>query len=246
MATIVLVHGAWHGGWCWRRMLPLLRAAGHEVYAPTLTGLGERAHLASSAIDLITHVRDITAVLRYEELSHVTLVGHSYGGMVISGVASVAPERLAQVIYLDAFVPEPGQSLWDLLPPARREAFEEAARTQGDGWRLPPPAVERWGPITPDDAAWVTGKLVPQPIETMRRPFDAPRAATQSGPDLARAYIRCANFPGAFDRFLEAAAASGEWRTRTLAAGHEAMITHPRELARLLSDLAEHPGGLSA
>src|SRR5262245_44258791 len=106
MATFVLVHGAWHGGWCWRKLRTMLRAAGHEVYTPTLTGLGERSHLGNAAVGLATHVRDVANVLFYEDLSSVVLVGHSYGGMVIGGVAHQAPERLAHLVYLDAFVPE--------------------------------------------------------------------------------------------------------------------------------------------
>src|SRR5438128_128006 len=104
MATFVLVHGAWHGGWCWKRVTPLLRAAGHEVYATTLTGLGERVHLASPNVGLALHVQDVVGVLEYEDLRDVILVGHSYGGIVISGVADRVPERLRHLVYLDALV----------------------------------------------------------------------------------------------------------------------------------------------
>src|SRR5712692_8234402 len=114
MATFVLVHGAWLGGWCWQRVSPLLREAGSEVFAPTLTGLGERAHLLSLEIDLETHVRDVCGVLECENLKDVVLVGHSYGGMVITGVAERSAKRLSQLVYLDAFVPTDGQSLLDL------------------------------------------------------------------------------------------------------------------------------------
>ena len=109
-ATFVLVHGAWHGGWCWSRVAPLLRGAGYPVFAPTLTGLGERLHLLTPQVDLDTHVRDITSLLDYEDLHNVILVGHSYGGMVISGVAETAGTRLAQLVYLDAFLPEDGKA----------------------------------------------------------------------------------------------------------------------------------------
>src|SRR3954452_4236427 len=110
-ATFVLVHGAWHGGWCWKRLTPLLRAAGHEVVVPTLTGLGERSHLLTPEVGLDTHIRDITAVLKYEDLHNVVLIGHSYGGMVIAGVAEEVPERIAQLVYLDAFLPDNGKAL---------------------------------------------------------------------------------------------------------------------------------------
>src|SRR5437879_1752139 len=106
MATFVLVHGAWHGGWCWKKLTPLLRSNGHDVFTPTLTGLGERAHLANQAIDLTTHIEDVVSTLDYEDLRGVILVGHSYGGIVISGVADRIPARIGCVVYLDAFVPE--------------------------------------------------------------------------------------------------------------------------------------------
>jgi pimeloyl-ACP methyl ester carboxylesterase len=115
-ATFVLIHGAWHGGWCWKKLTPLLRAAGHEVYTPTLTGLADRAHLLSPQIGLNTHIADISALLEYEDLHNVILVGHSDGGMVITGVAEVAAQRLAHLVFLDAFVPQDGQSLFDTIP----------------------------------------------------------------------------------------------------------------------------------
>src|SRR5687768_18076653 len=117
MATFVLVHGAFVGGWCWRWVAPYLRGAGHDVYCPTLTGSGERVHLASPRVDLATHVEDVVNVLHYEDLRGVVLVGHSYGGMVITGAAERVSERLARLVYLDAFVPQDGQALADLLPP---------------------------------------------------------------------------------------------------------------------------------
>ena len=134
MATFVLVHGAWAGGWYWKRVRPLLTAAGHDVFTPTLTGLGERAHLATPDIGLETHIRDVLGVLTYEDLSDVVLVGHSCGGIVITGVAERAPGRLAHLVYLDAYVPADGQSFLDLLvSPERAAMFREQARTEGDG-----------------------------------------------------------------------------------------------------------------
>jgi len=116
LTTFVLADGAWHGGWCWRRVASLLRAAGHGVYTPTLTGLGERAHLVGRHVDLDTHIADVRGVLQCEELSNVVLCGHSYGGMVISGVAESAPNALRSLVYLDAFVPADGQCLLDFIP----------------------------------------------------------------------------------------------------------------------------------
>jgi pimeloyl-ACP methyl ester carboxylesterase len=139
VATFVIVHGAWSGGHAWRWLRPLLRAAGHEVFTPALTGLGERSHLANAQIDLDTHVLDVVGVLEYEDLLQALLVGHSYGGMVITGVADRVPERLAQLVYLDAEVPMDGQSEFDLLPPEERAVYQESARSKGQGWRILPP-----------------------------------------------------------------------------------------------------------
>ena len=148
MATFVLVHGGWAGGWQWREVASLLRAAGHEVFTPTLTGLGERVHLASPDVGLDTHIQDILMVLAYEELRDVILVGYSYSGMVITGVAERAPERLAHLVYLDAYVPRDGESLLDMLGPDAAAFIEQAAQAHGDGWRIPhdPPDAPRRTP----------------------------------------------------------------------------------------------------
>src|SRR5215470_3514651 len=138
MATFLICHGAWSAAWAWKKVRPLLRAAGHEVLTPTYTGLGERAHLASRAITLDTHIADVMGVIECEDLKDVVLVGHSYGGMVATGVADRAGERIAKLVYLDAFVPEHGQSLFDLLPANQRDDRQDAASVQGDGWLLPP------------------------------------------------------------------------------------------------------------
>jgi pimeloyl-ACP methyl ester carboxylesterase len=130
-ATYVLVHPAWHGGWCWKKVVPLLRAQGHDVHTPTLTGLGERSHLASPDIGLETHIQDIVHVLKYEDLGRVILVGHSSSGAVITGVADRVPEQLAHVVYLDAFMPDDGQSLMDLIPPDRRQGMEQRVQAEG-------------------------------------------------------------------------------------------------------------------
>ena len=152
MATFVLVHPAWHGGWCWRKVTPLVRAQGHEVHAPTLTGLGERAHLADPDISLATHIEDVVNVLEFEDLRRVILVGNSSGGMVITGVADRVPERLAQVVYLDAFVPEDGQSLVDLLSADHRQAMEALVKAEGQGWMLP-----RFAPLPPEKSCATSG-----------------------------------------------------------------------------------------
>jgi pimeloyl-ACP methyl ester carboxylesterase len=136
-ATFVLVHPAWFGGWCWKKITPLLRARGYEVFTPTLTGLGERAHLARPEIGLNIHIEDVANLLKYEDLSDVILVGNSSAGMVITGVADQAPERIAHIVYLDAFVPQDGQTMLDLIPPDRRPPMEMLVQNEGHGWLLP-------------------------------------------------------------------------------------------------------------
>ncbi len=145
MSTYVLVHGGWDGGWAWRPVASELQSAGHEVFTPTLTGSGERVHLASPAVGLDTHILDVVNVFRYENLSDVILVGFSYGGMVITGVAEQVPERIRQLIYLDAFVPQDGQSAADLSGAGLMTVMEQIAQSYGDGWRIPhnPPDADR-------------------------------------------------------------------------------------------------------
>jgi len=237
VTTFVLVHGGWHGGWCWRKVTPLLRAAGHEVYTPTLTGLGERAHLAGPAVDLGCHVRDRRAVLEAEDLHDVVLVGHSSSGPVITGVAADpdTAARLRRLVYLDAFVPAAGQSVLDLVPDARRETFEGLAREHGDGWRIPldrDAALSSWCITEPADLAWMRPRLVPQPLATLRQPLERDPV-----PGIPGSYLHCVRGPMAatFGRFAdEAAAAPARWTVRQLDTGHDAMVTLPRELVELL------------
>src|SRR6516164_2710248 len=134
--TFLVCHGAWSGGWSWKKMFPLMQAAGHRLLVPTYTGLGDREHLANPAIDLETHIQDVLSVIKFEDLSDIVLLGHSYGGMVATGVADRARDRVAQLIYLDALVPRDGQSLFDLNEAGRRPMREAAA--SGDGWRVAP------------------------------------------------------------------------------------------------------------
>jgi pimeloyl-ACP methyl ester carboxylesterase len=221
--TFVLVHGAWHGGWCWTKLTPLLRAAGHQVYTPTLTGLGERSHLLTSEVGLDTHIRDVTAVLEYEDLRDVVLVGHSYGGMVITGVAAAdAARRLAHLVYLDAFLPEPGRALTDYAP---------VPPTKPDGWRVPPPATARqFGVSDERDAAWTTARLGDQPLRAFTQPLPAATAVTSS---VRRTFIQCTTARW-FAEAAERARRQGFQSRELLSAGHDAMLSQPGALARLL------------
>jgi pimeloyl-ACP methyl ester carboxylesterase len=234
LSTFVLVHGGWLGGWVWKHVTPALCAAGHDVFTPTLTGLGERVHIATPDVGLETHIHDIVNLLQYEDLHRVVLVGHSYGGMVITGVADRAAERLAQLVYLDAFVPENGQALYDLLPAPTeaRRYYQALATSQGEGWRIPLEAQWRTGPagLLP----WLNARWTDHPLKC----FDeAVRLQQPAGAGLPRTYIRCTrnDITGAlFAKF----AADPSWQVRELAAEHAAMVTDPQALAALLLDIA--------
>jgi pimeloyl-ACP methyl ester carboxylesterase len=235
MATIVIVHGAWGGAHSWNRSVaPRLREAGHAVFTPTLTGLGERAHLATPDVSLDTHVQDVANVLFYEDLRDVVLVGHSYGGMVITGAAGAVPERIARLVYLDAFVPTDGQSLFDLIGPEGAARMRAGADAEGDGWRVPgiPPP-----PDAPADLlAWTMPRRNMQPIHTFDRPVRLPNGAI----DLPRTYVLCTVKDGQdpFRRFATAAQTAG-WRYYEVATGHNLMYSAVDETVRILREVAE-------
>jgi pimeloyl-ACP methyl ester carboxylesterase len=238
MATYVLVHGGWHGGWCWQRVTPLLRAAGHEVFTPTLTGLGERVHLAHPDIDLHTHIADVVNVLTFEDLHQVLLVGHSYGGAVSTGVAEQVPERLAHLVYLDAPVLEDGQSVADASDwsPERRAAYENMLATDPQAWRVPPGSTRFLGVTEEADIRWLQPKLVPQPGRTVLTPVHRANPAARL---LPRTYIWCTDTNYApLRRTAERLRETPGWRVHALPTGHDAMVTAPTALADLLLDLA--------
>jgi len=233
VTTFVVAHGAWSSGWAWKKMRPLMRAAGHELWTPSYTGLGERAHLASPAVDLDTHIRDVLGVLDMEDLREIALIGHSYGGMVATGVADRARARVAQLIYLDAFVPKDGQSVLDLQSAETRERMRALARTAGEGWRLPP------NPMPPDtppaDQDWAAPRRLAHPLKA----FEQPLSLTSQEPPPPRAYIYCRRFgPGdVFRQFSERAQRESGWRHFELDASHNPHITMPQTLIALLQDI---------
>ena len=242
--VFVLVHPAWHGAWFWKKVVPLLRKQGHLAVTPTLTGLGERSHLARADVGLDVHVNDVGNVLKYEDLRDVVLVGHSSSGVVITGVADRAPDRIAHVVYLDAFVPEHGQAVFDLVAPDRRQMMEALVRTEGEGWFLPrfaPPAWETivrdmWGVTATDDVRWMLDRLGPTPVGHFRDPVQRTNPAAEK---LPRAYIRCRQFPNPrFDQHAAMAQRSERWRYRELASSHHAPVTMPEKVADLLMELA--------
>ncbi|MCX7962501.1 MAG: alpha/beta fold hydrolase [Burkholderiales bacterium] len=231
-ATFVLVHGAWHGGWCWRRVAERLAAAGHRAYCPTLTGLGERAHLLSRAVDLDTHVADIVGVLEAEELDDVVLVGHSYGGIVASGVAARATSRIRRLVFLDAALVEDGERWSQILPPETAAARRKAAIDSSGGVSIPPPDPAAFGLADPRDLAWVGRRLTPHPFATFDQTV---RWGGPIGAGLPKVYLDCRDpvYPA-----LEAVKARYRgrpgWTFETLAAGHDAMVGAPDETARRL------------
>ena len=232
MASFVLVHGAWHGGWSWTRVSRLLRRAGHDVFTPTLTGLGERAHLASADINLDTHIEDVIGVLDSEELDDVVLCGHSYGGMVISGVAERAAGRIDTLVYLDALVPEDGQSVLQLMGAERTATMREQASRTGDGWRVDPVPAAQYQVMDADDAKWVDRRCVAQPIATFGQPIALTGAI---GAVRRRIYIRADN-----DRITPLAHSAAharkapDWEYHEVRAGHDVMIDAPEALAEIL------------
>lgn len=232
MAIFLVAHGAWSAGWAWKKIRPLLRAQGHELFTPTHTGLGERGHLAAPGIDLETHIADVLGVLEFEDLRNVMLIGHSYGGMVATGVADRARERIAKLVYLDAFAPRDGESLFDLTPDQGKHV-REAARSTGDGWRMPPNPMP---PDTPEtDKDWAMPRRLPQPIKTFEQ-----KLRLQNGEStLPRHYIYCRRCPPGdiFRQFYERAKREG-WGAHEIEASHNPHITAPETLAALLDAIA--------
>jgi pimeloyl-ACP methyl ester carboxylesterase len=228
MATIVLAHGAWSAAWAWKKMRPLMARSGHVFFTPTYTGLGERAHLANRAIDLDTHIEDVLGVLTFEDLHDVVLLGHSYGGMVATGVADRARERIAHLIYLDAFVPKDGQSLFDLVPAEQSERQRASAAT-GDGWRvMPNPTPED---TAAEDRAWIADKRLPHPMKCFENPL-----RLRHGPlTLPRSYIEATrNTAGPFGKFARAARQEPGWACYEIDASHSPNVSAPDALMTLL------------
>jgi pimeloyl-ACP methyl ester carboxylesterase len=221
----VLVHGAWGGSWMWSRVARLLREAGHDVFTPSLTGIGERVHLASPQVDLALHTQDVLQVMAHERLSGVVLVGHSYGGMVVTGVADQAAARVASLVYLDAFVPEDGQALVDLARPEMRAALEAEK-----GWQLPALPPQRQGMTDPAEIAWLEGRRGPQPLGTFTQ-----KVSTRGRYTGPRSYIFCSGYtPSTFSATAAKVRADPAWRYHELPTHHYPQVSMPQETAALL------------
>lgn len=231
--TFVLVHGAWHGAWCWRHVLPLLRQAGFESHAVTLTGLGDRAHLAHADINLDTHIQDVIGLIETEELHDVVLVGHSYAGMVITGVADRIGDRIKRLVYFDAFVPSNGKSLLDYAGEARAALQRREGETSGTIGPMPAAAL---GLTRADDIAWATRRQVRHPFRTMSQALALSNEAALA--KIPKAFVNCHSATGTFEQFAVKIRENPSWLYRDLKTGHDAMIIDPEGTARVLIECA--------
>ena len=232
----LVAHGAWYAGWAWRKMHPLMTAAGHRLITPTYTGLGEREHLANPSIDLETHIQDLLGVIKFERLEELVLIGHSYGGMVATGVADRVPERISRLIYLDAFVPQDGQAMIDLLSTEAAARLREAVQN-GDGWRLASNPVPP--DTSPEDRTWLEALRLPQPVKTFQTPLRLRNGDTR----IPRTYVYCTRVSAAdpFRPFAERAKRE-QWDYHELDSSHSAHVTAPEALLALLSSIVSRAG----
>jgi len=230
--TFVLVHGAWHGGWCWRRVADLLERKGHKVFTPTLTGLGERSHLMSRDINLDTHIADVVNVFKWEDLKDAVLVGHSYGGWVISGAVEQVLPRVASIVFLDAYMPDNGTRGLDNTSEFSRKGILSAVE-KGEVSRPSPTAA--MFEVNEKDRAWVDSKVTPQPVGVALQPIRLTGARDRVA---RKTYIRAAAYPQAtFDKYLGLCKADRTWRTFEIPCGHDVMVDMPERLAEVLMEV---------
>ena len=232
--AIVLVHGSWHGAWCWKRVLPLLRGAGVDTHAVTLTGVGERAHLLSPSVGIQTHIQDVVGLIEAEELQRVVLVGHSYAGNLITCVADrlqrSSPGLLRHLVYLDAGIPTPGSS-WSTPHSPETVAKRVAEGQASGGLSFPPPDASVFG-LTGADRDWVNRRQTPQPFRLYQEPLNFDPALVWAIP---HSFIDCTNPPlPTIDAARKRVRSEAGWTVYELATGHDPMVSAPRELAQLL------------
>ncbi|CAG9192071.1 salicylate esterase [Paraburkholderia sabiae] len=231
--TYLLVHGAYHGAWCWKEVARQLRMDGHTVYTPTLTGLGERSHLLSFRPTLETFIEDIAQVIRFEELSELILVGHSFAGPVISAIADRMPERIRHLVFLDALVLHANECAADRSPPERMALYRQRANAANGGLGVPPVPPEYFGVVDPAISEWLATKLTPHPVQTYE---DRLTLLNALGNDLPATYIACTKPPHPTTvKSRELARNQTGWRYLELPTSHDAMITMPVELAGMLA-----------
>ena len=234
MTTYVLCHGAWGGGWAWTRFAQILRGHGHEVFTPTYTGLGERAHLLTPDIDLKTHIRDVLGVICCERLDDFVLVGHSYGGMVVTGVADQAWRKIRKLVYLDAFLPADGQSVEDLGGEERARGMQELADRAGDGWKVPRPEGSISPKVADDDRRWLEELGAPQPLAS----FTQRLAIKGHHLNIAdKVYVLASENPGSpFHAFADWTRGREGWTTRDLPTHHHLHLSMPEETVQILME----------
>jgi pimeloyl-ACP methyl ester carboxylesterase len=247
MATYVLVSGAWLGGWCWQPIARHLREEGHDVYPVTLTGLGERVHLASAQVNLETHITDVVNLIEFEDLNEVVLVGHSYAALVVTGAADQMPERLWQLVLVDIGPALDGVALIDTFEPQARAQVEQEVEELGEGWRLPMPTWEELAQqgslqgLGEEQRSLMRSRAVDQPFATYTQPLHLENTAGREA--LSKVGILCS-----FSlEQVQAMIASGEpefselasptWRFVELPTGHWPMFSRPDDLAEVLLDL---------
>jgi pimeloyl-ACP methyl ester carboxylesterase len=227
--TFLLIHGAWHGGWCWQRVADRLRARGQTVFTPTLTGQGERAHLLHPNIDLSLHVADVLGVVKCERLNDIVLVGHSYGGCVISGVAEAVGEKIRSIVFLDAFIPDNGESLFDVVQPAVKEVIQGVLDR---GETTVPVRDAAAFKVNEKDRAWVDSLATRQPIGTMTEKIKVTGARDRIAKKI---YIRASGYPNvSFDKAFARVKADRGWRVYEVPCGHDVMIDEPDRLTDIL------------
>lgn len=237
MTSFVLVHGAWCGGWVWRGVADHLRAAGHDVFTPTLTGMGERAHLLSRDIDLGTHIQDVAGVIAYERLDGVALVAHSYGGMVATGVADRMTDRIDALIYLDAALPEDGQAMLDLVAPERRETVLSLAEAEGGGIAIPSSLLLETGIEDPAERADFIARTCPHPLAAQLEPI---RLTGNFRRIRRKAYVLAGiSNSHRFRAYMEWARTEPGWVGEEIESLHFPMATMPKETAELIMRLAD-------
>ena len=231
--TFVLVHGAWHGGWCWRRVADMLEAKGHKVFVPTLTGLGDKSHLLDAKTNLTTHITDVVNLIKWEDLKDIVLVGHSYAGYVISGVAEQVGANISSIVFLDAFLPDNGDSL---AAGASQPVKDALAAAKGKGEIVLKPVPASVFRVNEKDRAWVDAKCTPQPIATMEEGVKVTGARDKIA---KKAYIRAKGYPSVpFDAVQAKLKPNTAWKSYEMTAGHDAMVDQPKELTDILIEVA--------
>jgi len=231
--SFVLVHGAWHGGWCYSRVVKILRDAGHHVYTPTLTGLGERSHLTAMTINCSTHIEDVLNVIHWEGLERVVLCGHSYGGVVVGGVADRMPDRVDALVYLDGVIPESGKSIFDLVRPEAAVALLNRSAEYGGQFLSPEPATTLG--VRSADRQIVDTLCTPQPIATFTEKVKLTGAFRTV---RKKTYVLTTGWKNpARSLFYDGIKSDLSWEKHEVHCGHDVMLDEPERLAQILLEV---------